>query len=93
MKWVRGINIGGYTDWRLPTREELATLAKAAENKSATYFNAIGFSNTQAARYWSSTTYDGDTSSAWLIYMLGGNMSHDYKDGTKYYVWPVRSGK
>lgn len=83
MSWVRGINIGGFKDWRLPTREELESLRN----------NTIGFSNVQADDfYWSSTTYAFRTGSAWAVSMNDDYGGSGYKFNN-FYVWPVRSGQ
>ncbi|MBV6341461.1 DUF1566 domain-containing protein [Candidatus Magnetobacterium casense] len=46
----------------------------------------------QSGDYWSSTSYAGSTSHAWIVGMDDGNV---YANGKSYvldYVWPVRSG-
>lgn len=87
--WVSGINVGGFKDWRLPTKEELQTMAKAGGRRPADWFNSIGFNSAQADGYWSSTTYAG---LFWLVHMYDGYVI--YIDKSNYcYVWPVRSGQ
>lgn len=98
MAWVRGINIGGFKDWRLPTVNELGTMAKAGKagefgmNSLPMWFNANGFSNVQAIFYWSSTTYADDTAAAWCVLMRDGSVNWFGKNAG-FYVWPVRSGQ
>lgn len=71
--------VGGYTDWRLPTKAELAMLY---QNK-----NVIGgFSKT---RYWSSTEYVNDLN-AWSLDFSSGHLSGTDKD-YEYRVRAVRT--
>ena len=90
MFWVKNLNYTGYTDWRLPTKEELEALSKHGGTNPSKWFNANGFNNVQASWYWSSSTYAYVTFYAWGVYMVNGNMYVGNK-GNIYYVWPVRS--
>jgi hypothetical protein len=92
MTWVKTLRVGGYTDWRLPTREELEAFVKRAGKRPADYFNANGFNNVQLRYYWSSSTYTGNTSNAWYVYMFDGNVLY-FNKGNFFYVWPVRGGQ
>ena len=92
MKWVKNLRVAGYSDWRLPTKDELAAFAKQAGGRPAKYFNSNGFTNVQARNYWSASTYAGGTTGAWFVYMDGGYVYYDGKDNG-FYVWPVRGGQ
>jgi hypothetical protein len=84
---LSGLTIGGKRDWRLPSKIELAELAKYGAEKGenpAEYFNSIGFTNVVADWYWASGP--GNDS----IYM-GGVGGYDLSG--VYFVWPVRSGQ
>ncbi|MBI5681883.1 MAG: DUF1566 domain-containing protein [Deltaproteobacteria bacterium] len=101
-KFVEQLNMekyGGYSDWRLPVKDELKTLVsyakdRGAENKFHELLNSTGFKNVQAYGYWSSTAGAVYTATAggWVVGMWGGVMSIDYEAGS-HYVWPVRSGQ
>jgi hypothetical protein len=73
--YVRDLKIGGYSDWRLPTKEELESLItyckgkgiQVKEGKCAEYYNKIGFKKVQSPVYWSSTTVAGNPNLAWIV--------------------------
>ena len=91
-EWVSKLNYGGYSNWRLPTKDELSSFAEKGGKRPAEYFNAHGFRNVKAYYYWSSSAYANYTYRAWFVNMYDGyvygNGKPDY-----YYVWPVRSGQ
>jgi len=92
LSWVKGSNIGGFRDWRMPVKEELETLAMAGGKRPAEWFNINGMSNVQAGLYWSSTPYPNYTGYAWCVNMYGGYV-YGYNKASNVYVWPVRTGK
>ena len=90
--YVKGLNLCGYTDWRLPTKEEQITLQRDATTVSYAPFawlNTHGFSNIQTEFYWSSESYTLDEKDAWGFYMYSGKVYNESKTH-KNYVWPVR---
>ncbi|MDD5434085.1 MAG: DUF1566 domain-containing protein [Nitrospira sp.] len=95
--YVQKLRLGGYSDWRLPTKEEFESLLSYCKSKGigeyTKCYNNIGFKNVQSSYYWSSTSYANYPSNAWIVYMWRGYMSYDYKFASEYYVWPVRSGQ
>jgi len=87
-------------EWRLPSKKELESLV-ASEYVSPAVPNTAGtakwtagapFTGVQSNYYWSSTTYAGNTSVAWFVYLLDGIVNPNNKANT-YYVWPVRGGQ
>jgi hypothetical protein len=76
--------ICGHTDWRLPNVNELESLANSEPASLATWLNAQGFSNVQADYYWSSTTYAGNTTFAWVVYFGDGFVYYDLKSSPHY---------
>ena len=61
----------GYTDWRMPTKEELqGILASSGIPKIDTTW----FPNTRASFYWSSSPYVGNSSYAWSVYFDDGGV-------------------
>lgn len=58
----------------------------------ATFLNTQGFIGVQAYYYWSSTSYAGGAGTAWVLFLLDGNMIAHNKS-VSYYAWPVRAGQ
>jgi hypothetical protein len=71
-------------DWRLPNINELHSLGP-------TWPPSSPFTGVQSW-YWSSSTYANDTSQAWNVIMLSGNVFSDPKT-LGHYVCPVRGGQ
>ena len=54
--YVKKLRLGGHSDWRLPTKEELESLISyckdkeisANEGRCTEYYNKIGFKNVQS---------------------------------------------
>jgi len=82
MNWVKTLNYAGYSDWRLPSIDEL-------DDIPSEWLNNNGFNNVQAGWYWTGT--ENDSGNAFIVGMEDwsvGNYSYKCVD---YYVWPVRS--
>ena len=88
---LNNAQFGGYSDWRLPNREELRSICDYGEYDPA--INADYFLNTMSSGYWSSTTYARSTSIAWVV-MLGDGSAY-YRITKDYYllVRAVRGGQ
>lgn len=89
---VKGLDLCGYTDWRLPNRRELRGLVHYGEQNMATWLNAPpqGFSNVMANNYWSSTTFAKEPEEACYVRMSQGGEGGMDKDSHFTFVWPVR---
>lgn len=102
-----GAGFAGHTDWRLPNRKELESLANLEARNLATFpaFNTNCGANssgnpgctvttcscTVPGFYWSSSTYAGGPQSAWYVNFYDGNTDADVKYHTDY-VRAVRGG-
>ncbi|MDQ1351968.1 MAG: Protein kinase [Acidobacteriota bacterium] len=89
--WIQELNrqkYAGFSDWRLPTLEEVASLMESQESRDALYINAI-FSKDQN-HTWTSDMFDKNR--AWAVDIFGGDFNPvdiDYDS----FVRPVRSAK
>ncbi len=97
--YAQSCNLGGYHDWRLPTKEEWEELLTYANNQGITqnkesFFDASGFKNTVSS-YWSSSTSTNRTDNAWYVYFNyanGGGLSEHSKAFYGHSVRAVRGG-
>lgn len=89
LNWVKSLKIGGYRNWRLPTKDELESFIGHEGGQTNTMFNAKGFSNVQGSFYWSSSSAP-KCDCAWGINL--GFYKQDREEKSGYgYVWPVRN--
>jgi len=91
-QYVSNLDYGGYRDWRLPTIQELQSIAKFGGTNAADGLNEIGFSDVQWDYYWSSSPGDSFPKCAWMFAMNGSYGYEAYKS-KNYRVWPVRNNK
>ena len=77
----------GQTDWRLPTRKELAMLSDYGRYNPA--IDTTIFPGTQLGYYWSSSSSAGNAVGAWRVSFANGGVSSNYRTDT-YYARCVR---
>jgi len=88
------LEIDGRGGWRLPTVEELKSLAVLTVDRSGSTLalpSGHPFTNVQTHSYWSSTTNVNDTGSAWVANFSNGSVANSEKR-EEIYVWCVRGG-
>lgn len=78
-KLCRDLSDGGFSDWYLPSKDELDAL----------YANSVAIGITSNI-YWTSTQYETNSIGAWFKNFSNGSPSIDVKD-TNHYVRAVRS--
>ena len=96
LNYIAGMNTGtnqnfGYTDWRLPNRNELQSLVDYSRNGLA--INTDFFPITQWYSYWSSTTVAGLPHLAYEINFVAGTVGAIVKSYDCSYVRAVRGGQ
>jgi hypothetical protein len=64
---LNNANFGGYSDWRLPSREELRSIVDYSIPYSGPTVDVSYFPNTVSSNYWSSTTCANDKDYAWIV--------------------------
>lgn len=84
MTWAQNLNHAGKTGWRLPTKEEWEEF-DGRKIDNPVFANYL-YTNT----YWTSSSYEGNTKSAWEA--GGGTTRISLKDSTCY-AWPVRAAQ
>ncbi|CAN2039298.1 hypothetical protein GMMP15_1160001 [Candidatus Magnetomoraceae bacterium gMMP-15] len=91
-KFITKLNaqkFGGYSDWRMPTREELRSIVNYGKVFSAIderYFSKM------SEFYWSSSSFAYRNDGAWGVYFYRGDDYGHYKSSS-YYVRAVRFGQ
>ncbi len=80
MRYCRGLNLIGKTDWRLPNKDELATSFALKER----------FPGLANSHYWSSTTSSEDDDDAWGMTVDSGSLFDDGEKDSNYYVRCLR---
>ena len=81
-EYCKNLSLLGFSDWRLGNKEELTRLYNHKNKLKYLYSNG----------YWSSTSYEGLSGTAWLVYFSNGDVSYYYKSSNNY-VRCVRGGQ
>lgn len=81
MNYCNNLDLYGYTDWRLPTREEMGVMLNNAERIG-------GFE--YGGSWWTSSEYNSSYAYCWLPYNYGGWYDDDRSKGNLYNVRPIR---
>jgi hypothetical protein len=100
LDYVKTVNTGDYTDWRLPNRKELRSIIDYSQGNPAlppgNPFANIQFINNRInIRYWSSTSWPSTPTptGVWMVTMMNGGNFENEKTIALQNVWPVRCGR
>ncbi len=74
---VNASELCGYTDWRLPTRNELLTIVDHGR-PTGVPINTTWFPNTALARHWSADIWSASSASAWFVSWASGGGGSDF---------------
>ncbi len=86
-------NYKGFSDWRVPNRNELESLVKLdSYTAGVPTIDTAAFPGTPANFFWSSTSSAPNPGSAWIVYFYYGR-THAYNMVFAHYVRLVRSGQ
>lgn len=86
---LNAANYCGYSDWRMPSEEELSSIVDFGRVNPS--INPI-FSHTRSDLYWSASPSAGNHGFAWYVYFNDGYANSVNKYGY-YYVRAVRAGQ
>jgi len=81
----------GLSDWRLPNKNELASIVEYRCFRPA--INSQAFPNTPSAWYWSSSPYAYFSNLAWYVHFYFGDVGYGGKDSYFSRVRLVRAGQ
>lgn len=75
LQYCENSNTAGFTDWRLPNKNELASLLNL-DKPDSPYIDIVG---TLSDYYWSSSTVTGYTGYAWTVHFYQGKLGTNRK--------------
>jgi len=88
-KYCKNLNLAGFSDWRLPTIQELNTIIDLDRYNPAI---AKEFKNVKSERYWTNTSYAYNSDAAWRLNFKDG-LDNGYNKYNSDYVRCVRKIK
>lgn len=83
-QFCAGLQIGGFNDWYLPSRDELMQLWRnlgPCRKNTPELFREDAAEAFDTTWYWSSTEHAHDSSDAWMVFFGDGSQNNDGKGG------------
>ena len=81
---VNAVALCGYTDWRMPTRDELGSISDPRKNQAPPSINTRFFPNTMPGEYWSGNDYQFQWNAAWVWSFHNGLDRVEWKASPRY---------
>lgn len=81
---VNDSGLCGFTDWRLPARDELGSISDPRKGETPPTINTRHFPFTQAGEYWSANDYQFQWNAAWLWSFAIGLDRVEWKQSARY---------
>jgi hypothetical protein len=78
---VNAAKLCGYSNWRLPTRDELQALVDYSVTSPEPTVDVTWLPNTGASAYWTSSSYLGSSTKAWSVNFANGFVSNNARSG------------
>ncbi|MBF0202773.1 MAG: DUF1566 domain-containing protein [Desulfamplus sp.] len=83
--------LGGFADWRMPTKQELNSILNLGRSNPAV--DTTYFSNTAPSYYWTANTVAAFPDNAWKVDFTDGVEYYHPKSSDGYHVRAVRGGQ
>ncbi|MCK9488792.1 MAG: DUF1566 domain-containing protein [Xanthomonadales bacterium] len=84
---LNGATLGGHSDWRLPTAQELMSIVEQCRQAPAININV--FPDTPRSGYWTGTIHRGSSQPTFVGFHLG--LEQNWLSHSSYRVRPVRA--
>lgn len=88
---AKNSNFAGFTDWRIPNKQELESIVDASCTAPA--IDVTLFPGAVTGWTWTATTVPGDATTAWAVNFVVGHVAPDLKTGSSNGVRLVRGGR
>lgn len=81
---VNALAYCGYTDWRMPSRDELGSISDPRKTQLPPTINTRYFPHTQAGEYWSGNDYQFQWNAAWVWSFQNGLDRVEWKHSPRF---------